>query len=201
MCWRRATAERLISAPNSDVAGKRDRALFSVLIGCGLRRSEAAALAFTHIQQREGRWVIVDLVGKHGRIRSVPMPAWAKVAIDEWSTAAGIHMGRVFRPVNKGDRLTRREVSLGTVSGWRCANTLPGWDWRTWRPRSPEDLCEAQRTRGPGEAGTDQLRAQPAHSRSKPQNATSGVKQNLADALAITGNEIVLSAPESKLAA
>jgi site-specific recombinase XerD len=74
----------LINAPDTTtLAGKRDRALFSVLIGCGLRRSEAAALAFTHIQQRESRRVIVDLVGKHGRIRSVPMPGLAKIAIDE----------------------------------------------------------------------------------------------------------------------
>jgi integrase len=67
----RRQAERLINAPDTTIlAGRRDRALFSVLIGCGLRRSEAAALTFIHIQQREGRWVIVDLVGKHGRIRS-----------------------------------------------------------------------------------------------------------------------------------
>ena len=26
-----------------------------------------------HIQQRDGRWCIVDLVGKHGRVRTVPM--------------------------------------------------------------------------------------------------------------------------------
>jgi hypothetical protein len=25
---------------------------------------------------------IVDLVGKHGRVRTVPMPTWVKVAID-----------------------------------------------------------------------------------------------------------------------
>ena len=63
----RRQAERLINAPDTAMlAGKRDRALFSVLIGCGLRRSEAAALAFTHIQQLEGRWAIVDLIGKHG---------------------------------------------------------------------------------------------------------------------------------------
>jgi integrase len=77
-------AEDLINAPDPNrLKGKRDRALLAVLIGCGLRRSEAAALTFAHIQQREGRWVIVDLIGKHGRVRSVPMPSWAKVAIDD----------------------------------------------------------------------------------------------------------------------
>ena len=49
-------------------------ALLAVLIGCGLRREESAQLALGHIQQREGRWVIVDLIGKGARIRTVPMP-------------------------------------------------------------------------------------------------------------------------------
>jgi site-specific recombinase XerC len=38
--------------------GKRDRALLSVLIGCGLRQAELASLTFEHIQQREARWLI-----------------------------------------------------------------------------------------------------------------------------------------------
>src|SRR5215472_16598888 len=62
--------------------GLRDRAILAVLLGCGLRRSEVAALTFGHIQQRDGRWCIVDLLGKHGRVRTVPMPTWVKVAID-----------------------------------------------------------------------------------------------------------------------
>jgi hypothetical protein len=44
------------------------------MIGCGLRRKEMAQLEFTHVQQRDGRWCIVDIRGKHGRVRTVPMP-------------------------------------------------------------------------------------------------------------------------------
>ena len=47
-----------------------NRAILSVLMGCGLRRSEVAALTFAHVQQRDGRWCIVDLVGKRGRVRT-----------------------------------------------------------------------------------------------------------------------------------
>lgn len=48
--------------------GRWDRAILAVLLVCGLRRSEVAALTFEQIQQRDGRWCIVDLIGKHGNL-------------------------------------------------------------------------------------------------------------------------------------
>lgn len=103
----RAEAQQWLNTPDVfTLKGKRDRALLAVLIGCGLRRAEAASLSFDHIQQRDGRWVLVNLIGKRDKIRSVPMPNWAKAVIDEWSVAAGVDEGLVFRAVNKGDRVT-----------------------------------------------------------------------------------------------
>src|SRR5258708_35275421 len=105
-------AQDLLSAP--DIAtnkGLRDRAILAVLIGCGLRRSEIAALIFGHIQQRDGRWCIVDLVGKHGRVRTVPMPSWAKGAIDAWTSPAGLTSGGVLRAVDRGDRVWGESLS------------------------------------------------------------------------------------------
>jgi integrase len=91
-----------LSAPDIETAkGLRNRAILAVLLGCGLRRSEVAALATGHVQQRDGRWCIVDLRGKHGRVRTVPMPTWVMVATDAWTSAAGIAEGYVFRPVNR----------------------------------------------------------------------------------------------------
>jgi site-specific recombinase XerD len=81
--------------------GKRDRAIIAVLAGCGLRRSEAAQLNVTDIQKRDDRWVIVDLYGKGGHIRTVPVPDWVKGAIEYWSTAAHVTEGRIFRCVSK----------------------------------------------------------------------------------------------------
>src|SRR4051794_20944298 len=97
-------SQALLSAPDGmTTKGLRDRAILAVLLGCGLRRSEVAALTFTQIQQRDGRWCIVDLRGKHGRIRTAPVPTWVKLAIDGWTTAAGVAEGYVFRPVNRAD--------------------------------------------------------------------------------------------------
>ena len=100
-------AQALLSAPNiSTLRGLRDRAILAVLLGCGLRRSEVAALTLAHLQQRDGRWCIVDLVGKHGRVRTAPIPTWVKVAVDAWTSPAGVAEGHVFRPVNHADRVT-----------------------------------------------------------------------------------------------
>jgi site-specific recombinase XerD len=114
----RSQAEEMIALPARARAthkGKRDRALLCLLIGCGLRRDELALLTIEHIQQRDGRWTLVDLMGKGKRVRSVPMPAWAKVAIDEWTAAAGIDRGRLLRAVNKGDRIVGEGMTAQSV--------------------------------------------------------------------------------------
>jgi integrase len=85
------------------------------MIGCGLRREETAVLCLEFIQQRDARWVIVDMRGKGGRVRSVPMPSWTKVAIDEWIVAAGLTSDRLFRPVNKGDNLAGESMTAQSI--------------------------------------------------------------------------------------
>jgi hypothetical protein len=69
--------------------------------GCALRRSELASLESRHIQQRDGRWVFVDLVGKGKRVRTVPIPPFVKVAIDAWTPAAALSDGALFRRVRR----------------------------------------------------------------------------------------------------
>jgi site-specific recombinase XerD len=109
-------AQALLNAPDiTTLKGLRDRAILAVLLGCGLRRSEAANLTFTHLQQRDGRWCIVDLVGKHRRVRTVPMPAWVKVAIDAWTSAAAVTDGRIFRSVNRADAAQGEALSEKVV--------------------------------------------------------------------------------------
>ena len=70
--------------------------MLAVLIGCGLRRGELLGLRVDSIQLREDHWVIADLLGKAGHIRTVPVPSWVKDAIDEWKEASGITEGRSF---------------------------------------------------------------------------------------------------------
>jgi len=109
-------AQALLSAPDTSTnKGLRDRAIIAILLGCGLRRSEVAALTFAHVQQRDCRWCIVDLVGKHGRVRTAPMPNWVKVAIDAWTAVAALENGGVFRPLNRADEVGGEVLSEKVV--------------------------------------------------------------------------------------
>jgi integrase len=63
----------------------------------------AAVLTIDHIQRREDHWAIVDLVGKGGHIRTVPMLNWVKQTIDDWLTVAKLEHGKIFRCVCRKD--------------------------------------------------------------------------------------------------
>ena len=109
-------AQQLLATPDpATPKGLRDRVLLGLLVGCGLRRGELAGLDFGAIAQREGRWAIVDLLGKHGRVRTVPMPSWAKSALDAWATAAGVSTGGVLRRVDKGGRVGPGPITAQAV--------------------------------------------------------------------------------------
>jgi integrase len=140
-------AQALLNVPDiTTIKGLRDRAIIAVLLGCALRRSEVAALTMNHIQQRDGRWCIVDLVGKHGRIRTVPMPTFVKVAIDAWTGPAGVVDGYLFRPVIRGDQVRGDVLSEKVV--WQmlrpylAAAGVPGIAPHDCR-RTAAKLCRA----------------------------------------------------------
>jgi integrase len=99
-------SKRLLASGDRDsLPGKRNYAMLAMLIGCGLRRGELLALRADSIQLREEHWVIADLLGKAGHIRTFPIPAWVKIAIDDWQNASGVTEGTVFRSINKTGRV------------------------------------------------------------------------------------------------
>jgi integrase len=105
-----------LCVPDRDsVKGKRNYALLAMLLGCGLRRSELTRLTVSHLQQRDDHWAIIDLFGKGGHVRTVPVPAWVKVAVDTWLASAGVDTGIIFRCVSRtgrvwGNRLSEKAV-------------------------------------------------------------------------------------------
>ena len=169
-------AERLINMPDrTTLKGLRDRAILAVMIGGGLRRSEVASLTFDHIQQREGRWVIADLIGKGNRIRTVPIASWTKQAIDEWAQTAQISTGHIFRPINKGDNLSGDHLTSQAVQ-----DVVKDYANRTGLTLSAHDTRRtfAQLSRQAG-ADLEQIQLSLGHASIQTTERYLGTKQNL----------------------
>jgi integrase len=108
----REQAKELLAVPDrSTLKGKRDYAILALLVGCALRRHELANLYIEEIQMRENRWVIADLRGKGGRVRTVAVPVWVKQAINGWTTAAGLEEGKLLRAVLKSGKIVGESLS------------------------------------------------------------------------------------------
>jgi integrase len=113
-----AQGRRLLEAPDKQYTkGKRDHAILALLLGCGLRRAELIGLKPAHLQQRDDHWAIIDLFGKGGHVRTVPVPDWVKAALDEWLNAARIDAGLIFRCVTHS----------GTVWGSGISEKVVWW--------------------------------------------------------------------------
>ena len=172
---KKCQAEALLAAPDPATnQGKRDRAILAVPVGCGLRRDEAARLSLEDIQQRDGRWCVIDLVGKKGHVRTVPMPSWTKAAIESWTAAAGITGGPVFRGVNKGDVVTGDRLSTQGIlrAVGRYAEAI-----------APHDLRRTfAKLAFKGGAKLDQIQLSLGHSSIQTTERYLGVQQDLTDA-------------------
>ena len=84
----------------------------------GCAAPELVGLQISDVQTRQGHWAIVDLVGRGGHIRTVPIPEWAKRALDDWTTAAAIMDGRIFeRSVGRVSVGRRHHAERGLVRG------------------------------------------------------------------------------------
>ena len=175
----RDQAQELINSPDvTTLKGMRDRAILAVMVGAGLRRSEVAALRVEHIQQREGRWVILDLVGKGNRVRSVPIPAWSKSAIDAWCQAADIQDGQLFRRVNKGDKLAGSGMTTQAVR-----DVVIEYSGRLGYQVAAHDLRRTfAKLAHKGGSGLDQIQLSLGHASIKTTEKYLGVSQDLHDA-------------------
>ena len=109
----------LMRAWGDTMRAERDYAMLAMLFGCGFRRSELVSLELDDIQMRQGHWAVVDLIGKGGHIRTVPIPNWVKAALDQWVRAANVTEGKIFRRVARmgkvwGSGLSQNVVWMGS---------------------------------------------------------------------------------------
>ena len=130
------------------------------------------------IQQRDGRWAIVDLQGKGNRIRTVPMPGWAKVAIDHWAEAVGLASGRVLHAINKGGRMAHQSITPQSVF-----MTVQGYARHLGLPIAPHDLRRTfAKLAHQGRAALEQIQLSLGHASILTTERYLGVRQDLHDA-------------------
>src|SRR6201982_1612226 len=114
-------SEGLKHAGGDTMRAKRDYAMLAMLFGCGFRRSELVGLELDDIQMRQGHWAVVDLIGKGGHIRTVPIPNLVKAAFDQWTRAANVTEGKIFRAVARLGKVWGRGISQNVV--WYVVRT------------------------------------------------------------------------------
>ncbi len=86
----------------------RDRAIFELLYGCGLRVSELAGLDLGHIDRTEG-WLLVR--GKGKKERQVPLPGKAAEALEHYLKVRPVVRDECAVFLNhRGGRLTTRGI-------------------------------------------------------------------------------------------
>jgi len=175
---REQASELLNDCGGDGLKALRDKALLCVLVGCGLRRAEAAGLTIEHLQQREGRWVIVDLIGKRGRVRSVPMPAWAKAALDRWISKAAISGGAVFRAIDQAGRIAGQGMTAQAIF-----LIVQGYADRMGLHFAPHDLRRTfAKLAHRGGGALEQIQLSLGHDSILTTEKYLGVRQNLTDA-------------------
>jgi integrase/recombinase XerD len=176
-----ADARDLLRAP----AGKgpkavRDRAILGLLLGCALRRAELVRLQVEDVQQRAGRWVIPDLVGKGNRLRTVPLPAWVKLLVDAWLEVGGIATGPVLRAVSKGGSVADKALTANAV--WGIVREYAGeLELGDLAPHDLRRTC-ARLCRESGGA-LEQIQLLLGHESIQTTMNYLGIKQNLAEAV------------------
>ncbi len=175
----KSQAQELLNLPDiTTLKGLRDRAMLAVMLGAGLRRSEVAVLAFEHIQQRDGRWVIVDLIGKGNRVRSVPIPSWTKAAVDAWAESADLRAGRVFRPIHKGGFIGGETITPQAVH-----DTARAWLAELGINAAPHDLRRTYaKLARKGGSSLEQIQLSLGHASIKTTERYLGMTQDLTDA-------------------
>lgn len=100
-------------AADNTAKGLRDLALISVLIGCGLRRSEIVGLDFNSIDYDQQAFVVLGK-GNKQRISFIPQSVWDN--LQSWvDDCRGSHEGALFLRIRKGDDITEQRLTSQAI--------------------------------------------------------------------------------------
>jgi integrase len=96
-------------AADGSPGARLDAAVLGLLLGCGLRRSEAAALDLADYDREAGELRVRS--GKGNRGRAVPTVNGQRAALDAWLAVRGQEAGAMLCPVDQAGRVTVRRLT------------------------------------------------------------------------------------------
>ena len=102
---------RLFEVCGDTPVGARDAAMLALLYGCGVRRSEAVAIALADYDVGK----VTVRHGKGRKERIVYCPTGGRRAIDVWIARRGPWPGTLLCPVKKGGHVEQRSMSAQAV--------------------------------------------------------------------------------------
>jgi integrase/recombinase XerC len=101
---------RLLALPGDATLDHRDRAVMELFYSSGLRLSELAALDVNDVRSSDG---LLQVTGKGGKTRRLPVGRMAREAIDNWLTVRGTLAGNGETALfvsQRGGRLSTRAI-------------------------------------------------------------------------------------------
>ena len=120
--------------------------------------------------------MLLDIIGKRNKVRSVPMPSWAKQAMDDYASAANVVDGIVFRAINKGGRLSGERITEQAIYNLvvEYAQALG------FAKLAPHDLRRTSaKLAHKGGSGLDQIQLSLGHSSIQTTERYLGIEQDL----------------------
>lgn len=93
--------------------GVRDAAIFAILLGCGLRRSELVGLTFVDYQQQDGA---LSVIGKGNKQRRCFIPQASQIYLDIWiDQVRGECDGPLFTRIRRNDDILYTHLTAQSV--------------------------------------------------------------------------------------
>lgn len=97
-------------------AGARDAAIISLMYACGFRRDEIPHLLYENYRiDDETEEGTLRAIGKRKKERELPVVNGAFDALADWLEIRGNEPGPIFYPINKGGKITRRQMTNRAV--------------------------------------------------------------------------------------
>lgn len=113
-------ALELLTVPDQKTnKGLRDFVALGLLLGCGLRSDEAVRVRIDQIAERDGRTVLLDILGKGHKFRTVVVPRWLEAPLREWISICRVGE-TIIRRVRKDDVIAPQGMST-TALAKHCA--------------------------------------------------------------------------------